>query len=138
MGIGYALGEIGQTVTNAYDKAVSSNTKDALFKEVLLACALADRDHFGRFSAKGVSDQLFKITGQQYDVPQFSYHLNEFRHEKRGNILEKIGKTRHFRYRFRQALMEPFVVAQSIRGGVIDEQTLSKIIPQQIPDLFST
>ena len=137
-GIGYAVSDMGQTVLDGYYKAVTSNTKDTLFSEVLLACALADREAFGLFNAKEVAVQLHRITGIRYEAPQFSYHLSEFCHEKRGAILERLGKTRYFKYRFREALMEPFVIAQSIRTNVVSEKALATIIPQQIPDLFST
>ena len=131
--------ELSQSIRDGYDRAVYSDHKDVIFSEVLLACALADRDTFGRFSARAVQDQLNQIIlDKGYNVSQFSYHLKAFCDEKRGNILEKIGDTGNFRYRFREALMEPFVIAQSVQRKVIDEDQLDKIIPQQIPDLFST
>ena len=33
--------------------------------------------------------------------------------------------------------MEPFVLAQSLRHKIIGEEQLRKIIPEQVPDLFS-
>ena len=34
--------------------------------------------------------------------------------------------------------MEPFVIAQSLRHKIISESKLRDIIPEQVPDLFST
>jgi hypothetical protein len=118
---------------------VRSDHKDVIFKEVLLACTLSKRDSLGRFTARAVADQLSKvILGKTYDVPQFSYHLKAFCDERRGGILEQFGSARHFRYRFKEALMEPFVIAQSLRHKIISESQLRDIIPEQVPDLFST
>jgi hypothetical protein len=123
---------------DTYEKAIFSERKDALFQQVLLACCLADRDATGRFTAKGVANHIHAITGLHLEVPQFSYHLNDFCDEKRGAILEKTGNKRRFKYRFRQALVEPYVIAQSIKRKIVSEEALRKIIPQQVPDLFST
>ena len=137
-GITRAITDVGHTMRDMYEKAIFSERRDALFKEVLLACCLADRDATGRFSAKGVANHIHAITGMQLEVPQFSYHLNDFCDEKRGAILEKSGNRRRFKYRFREALVEPYVIAQSIKRGIVTEEALKKIIPQQVPDLFST
>jgi len=137
VGITHALNDVGQTTREGYEKAIYSERKDAIFREVLLACCLADRDAVGRFPAKEVADHLAYITGHRLEVPQFSYHLNEFCEPKRGRVLQKLGNKRSFKYRFREALMEPFVISQSIKRGVLSEEALKKIIPQQVPDLFS-
>jgi hypothetical protein len=105
---------------------------------VLLACALAERDSFGRFTARAVGIQLNKIIpDKNYKVPQFSYHLKEFCDEKRGAVLEQFGSKRSFKYRFREALMEPFAIGQSLTDGIVSDRALKKIMPLQIPDLFA-
>lgn len=137
-GIARAIADVGHTMRDLYEKATYSERKGALFKEVLLACCLADRDASGRFTAKGVANHINTITGLSLDVPQFSYHLNDFCDEKRGPILEKTGNKRRFKYRFREALVEPYVIAQSLKQKIVTEEKLRSIIPQQVPDLFST
>lgn len=136
-GITRALVDVGHTTRDGYEKAIYSERSDAIFQEVLLACCLAERDAVGRFTAKGVAEHLFSIIGHRLEVPQFSYHLNEFCGPKRGGVLQKLGNKRNFKYRFQDALMEPFVIAQSIEKRVIGEEILRKIIPRQVPDLFS-
>jgi len=138
-GLTRALSEVTQSIRDGYEKAIFTERKEkTLFLEVLLACCLAARDAIGRFTAKSVAKELENLTGTKYAVPQFSYHLNEFCQPKRGAILQKLGKTRNFKYRFTEALMEPYAVAQSIKKGVLSEEALKKIIPQHVPDLFST
>ena len=131
--------EVTQTIREEFDKAIfSERTEKTLFSEVLVACSLAMRDQVGRFTAKAVAIELFKVTGVAYEVPQFAYHLSEFCQSKRGAILQRLGKTRNFKYRFRESLMEPYVLAQGIKLGLLPEDTLKKLIPQYVPDLFST
>jgi hypothetical protein len=43
-----------------------------------------------------------------------------------------------FKYRFRETLVEPYVIAQGLKQKVVTEEALRAIIPQQVPDLFST
>ena len=137
-GIDRALNDVSSYIVSVYDQAAYSDYKEVIFREVLLACALAKRDSFGRFSARSVAEQLNKILpGKVYDVPQFAYHLKSFCDERRGHILQQFGSTRNFRYRFKETLMEPFVLAQSLRHKIIGEEQLRKIIPEQVPDLFS-
>jgi hypothetical protein len=138
-GIERSVDDVTQTLRSSYDEAVRSDHKDVIFREVLLACALSKRDSLGRFTARAVADQLAKVIPDKiYDVPQFSYHLKSFCDERRANILEQFGAARHFRYRFKEALMEPFVIAQSLRHKIVSEAQLKSIIPEQVPDLFST
>jgi Cdc6-like AAA superfamily ATPase len=137
-GIERALDDVTQTIRDGYDKAIYSDRKETIFKEVLLACALAERDSFGRFTARAVGIQLNKIIpDKNYKVPQFSYHLKEFCDEKRGAVLEQFGSKRSFKYRFREALMEPFAIGQSLTDGIVSDRALKKIMPLQIPDLFA-
>jgi Cdc6-like AAA superfamily ATPase len=134
-----AFKDVTQSIRDSYESAVSSERNEkTLFADVLLACALAGRDASGRFTAKAVAIELRQLTGTLYDVPQFSYHLNEFCHSKRGTVLHKIGTTRKFKFRFVDALMEPYVIAQSIKSKAFSEDRLRKLIPQYVPDLFST
>ncbi|MCA1846498.1 MAG: ATP-binding protein, partial [Actinobacteria bacterium] len=109
-----------------YHTATRSPRKDTLFGRVLLACALAETDKLGFFSARNVRPPLSKIMGKPIDIPAFARHLNEFAEEKRGRILEKVGDQRRFLFRFRNPLMQPFVVLQGMASGVLD--------PEELPD----
>lgn len=106
-----ALSQASQSVRERYHNATFSNRK-TLYKEVLLACAMADKDDMGSFGAPDVREHLRKITDTDYDIPAFSAHLKDFSSEDgtRGRILQRIGTTRRFRYRFRDPLMPPYVV----------------------------
>jgi Cdc6-like AAA superfamily ATPase len=120
-----AMGGVQQSIRSAWNRAISSPRKDNLFSEVLLACALAKTDELGYFAAQDVRGPIRAITGRPYDIPSFAQHLNEFADEKRGSILQKTGRKRHYRYRFTNPLMQPFVVMQGFaRGRLTDEMLL--------------
>lgn len=129
--------EVNQDKREGYDRATYSERQKNIFREVLLACALASRDDLGRFNAKGVADRLTIITGEKYDIPAFAYHLDEFCKDERGKILEKIGRRKQFRYRFRDSLMEAFVVLKSLEQGLISNDKAQALSPKRQLDFFS-
>jgi len=107
-----ALEDAQQSTIEAYIKAVSSAQKNHLYRQVLLGCAMATPNELGYFTAASVSGPLSRIMRKKYDVPSYARHLNEFCGEKRGHVLERIGETRHFRFRFSNPLMQPYVMLQ--------------------------
>lgn len=118
--IGTCVEKAQQSVREAYHVATSSPRKDNLFKEVLLACALAEPDDLGFFAASAVAEPMSRIMGKRYDIPSFAQHLRDFCSDQRGRILEKRGTKRRYRYRFRDSLMQPFVTLQGVRSGLLD------------------
>lgn len=132
-----SLSEANHSIKEAYERAVYSERKDNIFREVLTACALAKKDPLGRFNAKSVAIKLKEITGQDYAVPAFSYHLNEFCEEGRSCILQKYGQTRKFTFRFSEALMEPYVVLEALRQSILNKVDVQKAQPKRQSELFS-
>ncbi|HEX5275008.1 MAG TPA: AAA family ATPase [Candidatus Rubrimentiphilum sp.] len=118
--IGVALENSQQSHKDAYVAATSSSQKNHLYCQVLLACALADTNpETGYFTASAVRDPLSAIMKKRYDIPSFARHLNEFCSEKRKHILERIGDKRNYKFRFRNPLMQPFVVLKGYASGMI-------------------
>lgn len=118
-GIKRSIENIQQTVLDMYHRATSSN-RETLYKEVLLACALAKRDERGTFGAVDVRDQLQQITGTVRDLPAFAQHLNDFSGKgRRGGILDKLGQPHSYRYRFTDPLLQPFVLMRGRIDGRI-------------------
>ena len=133
-----AVDNTNQSIRDAFDKAIYSEKSGNIFAYVLASCALATKDKFGRFTAKSVAARLSQITGEKYDVPAFSYHLNEFCGEVRGTVLQKIGKKRQFRFRFREALMESYVTFEAINRKIVTDRHIKMFRPKRQDDLFST
>lgn len=133
-----ALSEANQSIKAGFERALYSERPHNIFAQVLAACALATKDALGRFTARSVATRLTEITGEKYDVPAFSYHLNEFCEPARGPILSKHGQTRRFTFRFIDALMESYVIIEGIQRGVIGKALVEKHRPKRQGDLFST
>jgi len=115
------------SILTAYSKAISSPQKGHLYAQVLLACALAPGDKLGYFAAADVRSPMGMIMGRPYDIPWFSRHLKDFCEEARGPILERIGKTRRFRFRFINPIMQPYVILLGVASGLVTQEHLQRI-----------
>jgi Cdc6-like AAA superfamily ATPase len=115
-----ALAKAQQSIIGAYHKATSS-PRENLYSQVLLSCALAPTDKLGYFAAVDVRAPLSGIMNRAYEIPAFSQHLNAFCEESRGHILQRTGTNRRFRFRFSNPLMQPYVIMDGIRRGLIDD-----------------
>ncbi len=120
-----SFADLDQSLIDAYVKAITETRKGNIFKQVLAACALAEQDDLGRFSAANVEKPLTVIMKKPMSAPSFSFHLNELCSEERGLILSKSGSRSHFRFRFQQPMIQPFIILKSLSTGVIDDQILS-------------
>jgi hypothetical protein len=133
-GFGEALTEVDQSITEAYLSAVvSQRGEETLFEPVLLACALAETDKLGQFQQVAVAKPLAKIVNRTppYAAATFAFHMNEFCEEKRGNILERDGPARNIRYRFSDALMQPYVIIAALKENRMTVETLRQFIPRR-------
>ena len=106
------------SIVTAYKKAVYS-PKDNIYQHVLLACALAERDELGKFSASEVKEKLQDILGRNIEISGFSRHLAAFCDVERGAVLRKTGKTRRFQYQFIDAPLQPYIVMAGKAAGLI-------------------
>jgi len=102
-----------------YHHAVESSRPENLYAHVLAACALAEKDQLGYFTAKAVETPMSRIMGSKYDIPAFSRHLSSFMQQDRGCVLERRGEKKRYRYRFRDPLMQPFAILAAIASGII-------------------
>ena len=105
---------------NDYYKAVQSASADNKYKEVLLACALADSNELGYFFAKSVREPYSRIRGRQMDIPNYSTNLNNLCSPERGPALIKSGQRKSYQYRFRNPLLQPLTVMLGVRDGLVD------------------
>lgn len=115
-----ALTKAQRSIISAYHKATSS-PRENLYPQVLLSCALAETDSLGYFAAVDVMPTLSGIMNKAYETPVFSQHLNAFCENQRGPVLQRTGTNRRFRFRFFNPLMQPYVVMDGIRRGLIDD-----------------
>lgn len=118
-----AIDKAQHSIINSYHSATNS-PRENLYRQVLLACALAEQDTLGYFAAVDVRAPLSKIMKKVYDIPAFSQHLNAFCESSRGPVLQRIGTARRYRFRFINPLLQPFVVMNGIKTGLISESDI--------------
>lgn len=114
-----AMQDIQESLRNAYEQATLS-TKPTMFREVLLACALAPLDEHGTFQAKDLENALGKILKKNVKLTDYAYHLGKLSSAERGSIFEKIGTEKRHRYRFSNPLMRPYIRLEAQRAGIND------------------
>lgn len=115
-----AVEQAQQSIIRGYHKATNS-PRGNLYAQVLLACALAPSDDLGYFSSSDVRDPLSEIMHRRYEIPAFSQHLKDFCGNERGPILERTGYSRRYRFRFINPLMEPYIIMNGLKRGLITE-----------------
>lgn len=124
------------TILNDYQQATRSARKDALFSQVLLACALAPKNPLGYFTSGSIRDPLEVIAGRRLDIPAFSNHLKRFLEPERGSVLQREGTQRRYFYRFRDPIFQPYVVLEGLSSAMITDEERRRF--QQVkppPDL---
>lgn len=105
-----------------HQTAVQSPRTNNLFSRVLLACALAEKNKLGQFTAAAVRDPMSRIMGAKYDIPAFSPHLKAFTEIDRGCVLVREGLERRYTYRFRNPLLQPFAVLTALSDGTLPDE----------------
>jgi len=121
-----------QSVRTKYTNATHSAHPDALYRQVLLACAVAAysaRDDQGFFQAVQVVAPLSKVLGKSVAISTFNKHLTEFCvDDKRGHVLERRGEARSYRYRFHDPLVPPYVIMKGVSSNLVTEEQLTEMI----------
>lgn len=125
-----------QSFKHDYENATRSNQPGNLFKQVITACALAKADDSGYFTPTAVREPLSAILKRPVDIATFQNHLKDFASEKRGNILERTGEERSYRFRFENPAMQPYVIMRGIADGIIDDAAKQALSSPEQPDLF--
>ena len=107
----------------AYDRATDSTQPNNLLKEVLLACALADKDGRGRFPSSAVYAPLRRILKAR-NVTRGSYqrHLAIFSGSDHGPVLRRTGRRKNYRWQFSDPQLVPFVSLRGINDGFIQDE----------------
>jgi hypothetical protein len=120
------LAKSEESIQEDYAKAIHSNRSDSLYKQVLLACALADTDDRGNFAPLAVCKPLTKILGREREVEiaAFQQHLKNFITDERAKMLVRKGRERAYRFRFRDPLMQPYVIMRGIEQGLVDKKAI--------------
>lgn len=123
--------ELDQSIKEKYVLAVRSQKgDDTLYASVLLACSLAATDELGRFQQSAVTEPLNKlVSNKDYKASTFALHMNAFCEEDRGEVLQRNGTPRSYRYRFSDPLVQPYVILKGLSEGRLTDE---------VADIFTT
>ncbi len=119
------------TILSDYQRATRSARKDALFAQVLLACALAPKNPLGFFTSGAIRDPLEIIAGRRIEIPAFSNHLSQFLEAERGSVLQREGSSRRYFYRFTDPIFQPYVILTGLSQRLISDEQLRLIQGRQ-------
>lgn len=118
-GLEVGLSKLDRSLSRAYEQATYSPRKTRL-KEVLLACSIAKLGDMGDFSPSDVRAPYSRIIKEDVDIDRFNPQLTTLATTR--DILVREGEERRWRYRFRDPLMEPYVLLDGLRTGAISPE----------------
>jgi hypothetical protein len=99
----------------------------------IFALAVTDEAEFiegvvQTFNPGVVVGPLATILDRDVQIATFSNHLSEFCQAKRGEILERTGQERAYRFRFHDPLLVPLVFMEALSTNLVSTDTLSKLL----------
>lgn len=113
-----ALRYAHQGIAEEYERATTSS-EETLYRWVLLACALAKTDQHGYFTANDLVLPMSMIMKKECSVSLFSQHLHAFCDVKHGPALVRTAIARGYKYKFRNAIMQPYVLMKGLEARII-------------------
>lgn len=127
-----------QTVQELYFKGIRSSHKEALYRDVILACAFAasasGHPHGEFFPSDVVAPLSELLQRNNISIATFQGHLAEFCETKRGPNLVKNGSPRSYRYRFAEPLLPPYIYMTALKEGRLTLELLNKLSQPQKPE----
>jgi Cdc6-like AAA superfamily ATPase len=127
-GIADAIDSSEQSLQEAYRLAIHSQKPQALYREVLLACALARTDAFGYFQQSAVIGPLSRIRNRAVVPGMYAAHLTAFCAPERGPVLVRRGARRNYVYRFMNPLLQPYAIMHGIKEGHVQSDWLDSLV----------
>ena len=97
---------------------------DALYREVLTACAVTKTDDLGYFYPGAVRVHLEEILKREYKVEAYARHLASFCEDQRGAVLLKDSKSSKPRYRFAKPMMVPYIIIKGVAEKLITRDSV--------------
>jgi Cdc6-like AAA superfamily ATPase len=115
---------------DGYRQATRSN-QDNFFQQSLLACALAKTDDEGFFTANDVVVPYSAIMKERKRIAHFEKHLRRFSTDEGGNVLIKRGGDRQQTFRFKDPMMQPYVIIRGIQSKMIDDTAKTTLFQRE-------
>ena len=122
--------ETSASFKDSYRDATRSN-QDNFFQQSLLACALAKTDDEGFFTANDIVEPYSAIMRERKRIAHFDKHLRRFSSDEGGNILIKRGGDRQQTFRFKDPMMQPYVIIRGIQSKMIDDTAKAILLQRE-------
>ena len=119
-----------QMFKDRYRDATRSNQENN-FQQSLLACALCRTDDEGYFVANDVVEPYSAIMKDKKRIAHFERHLKRFSSAEGGNILVQKGGERQQTFRFRDPMMQPYVIIRGIQTKMIDANAKTILLQRE-------
>lgn len=119
-----AIEDSEREMKTAYYEATYSRQPNTFFTSTLAACALGQHDEFGYFTPASIRAPLTSIRQMDTDIPDFSSHMERFCKKEKGAILQQTGQKHQRRFRFRDPLMQPFIIIRSLDDQIISVEQI--------------
>jgi len=97
------------SIIQSYTEAIKSSRKKTQFEDVILACTLAETDEMNTFTSEEIVNKFNQITQRDAGKETINYNLGMLCKPERGNILEKTGRQKDARYRFKNPMMKAYI-----------------------------
>jgi hypothetical protein len=119
-----SLDQWQQSIKALYNDAVQSPRPGHIYKEVLLACALAEVDDLRFFTTAAVKRPLSKITDREFESFNYARHLKDLSEPGRGRILQRVGESFRLRYRISNPILRPYIIMRGIKDKLITKDQI--------------
>jgi AAA ATPase domain len=118
-GMTRSLDQWQQSIRALYNDAVQSPNPGNIYREVLLACALAEVDELRYFTVGAVKKPLARITGRAFDPFRYARHLKDLSEPARGRVLQRVGESFRLRYRITNPILRPYIIMRGVKDKLI-------------------
>jgi len=118
-----ALKQAQQGISDDYERAVTA-AGETLYRWVLLACALAGTDEYGYFTAGDLVAPMSLLMKRDCLTILFARHLNAFCEDRHGAVLLRTAIAHGFKYKFRNAAMQPYVIMKGLEAGIVPPELI--------------
>ena len=123
-GMNRSLDQWQQSIRALYDEAVQSPRPGHIYREVLLACALAEVDELRFFSTAAVRKPLRQIANRDFEPFNYARHLKDLSEPARGRVLYRVGELFRLRYRISNPTLRPYIIMRGVKDGLITKDQI--------------
>ena len=123
-GMNRSLDQWQQSIKALYNEAIQSPRPSHIYREVLLACALAEVDDLRFFSTAAVRKPLRQIANRDFEPFNYARHLRDLSEPARGRVLHRVGESFRLRYRISNPTLRPYIIMRGVKDKLITKDQI--------------